>query len=238
MGRYWNGRTAPSPARPLGSGSGGTGQSSYTAGDILIAKADGKLYRKAIGSNGQILSVDTSDAQKTKWVTPGGGGGSSPWTLLNTITPSGGSVSVSNPGGYRNLLITGVDVVAAESTAFAYHYLRFYVNGTGLNAGNPSYRYSPSSMNNNEQFTGEARGYDAATAVKFNFRMLLSGINNGSRPNMNIRYVSYGNNMPPLDGLWQWWATSFTGIDFYVGGGSTFAGGTMKLFGCNDEEIA
>ncbi len=166
------------------------------------------------------------------------GGSSGPWTLLNTITPSGTTVSITNPGGYRNLLITGVGVTTSNTTSDSYHYLKQYIQGTGLNSGSPSYRYCPTSMNNNEQFTGEARGYNAATAVSFNLRMLLSGINTGSKPKMSIEWISYGNNMPPCNGLWQWWADSFSSIDFIESAGGIFTGGTMKLFGSNDQETA
>lgn len=56
---------------------GGTGQTSYTTGDLLYASASNTLAKRAVGSSNQVLTV--SGGVPT-WATPagGGGGGSGP----------------------------------------------------------------------------------------------------------------------------------------------------------------
>lgn len=51
-------------------------------GDIIAATADDTPVRLGIGTNGQVLTVDTTTATGLKWATPsggGGGGGSAGW---------------------------------------------------------------------------------------------------------------------------------------------------------------
>ncbi len=78
-------------ATPLVQGSGGTGFSSYTAGDILYADNIGTVSKLPVGSAGQVLKVQ---AGLPAWGTDntgggGGGSGSSMWatTTLNLIYP-------------------------------------------------------------------------------------------------------------------------------------------------------
>jgi hypothetical protein len=59
----------PSWASVLGAANGGTGQSSYTAGDFLVASGTTTLSKQAIGSDGQVLVVDTTQSNKLKWTT-------------------------------------------------------------------------------------------------------------------------------------------------------------------------
>ena len=100
----------PTPSAPLGSSSGGTGQGSYTAGDILVAGADGRLAKLATGSNAQVLTIDTSLGQKTKWATPdtGDGGGGPLGTLIQTINAdySTRSISFTLSGAYDTYIVT------------------------------------------------------------------------------------------------------------------------------------
>lgn len=59
----------------LGDANGGTGQSSYTAGDILVANDSGALVKLNDGTDGQVLTVDSTQNPNLKWATPSGGGG-------------------------------------------------------------------------------------------------------------------------------------------------------------------
>lgn len=58
----------------LGYARGGTDQSSWTKGQLLYASASNTLSKLSIGSNGQVLTVNSSGLPA--WVTPSGGGGS------------------------------------------------------------------------------------------------------------------------------------------------------------------
>lgn len=59
------------PAAVLGETAGGTGQSSYTTGDILYSDASNSLDKLAIGTNGQVLTV-TSGVPAWEDATGGG----------------------------------------------------------------------------------------------------------------------------------------------------------------------
>ena len=124
MGRYWNG-AVPTTARPLGSGSGGTGQGSYTAGDILVAGTNGKLSKLNVGTNGQVFTVDTTNDQKTKWATPSNSGGG--WTQIGSnVTGSGGDVTFSSiPQTFDTLRL----LVRSPASVDSQQNLQLRVNG-------------------------------------------------------------------------------------------------------------
>lgn len=51
---------------------GGTGQTSYTKGDLLVASSTSVLTKQAIGLDGQALVANSSTATGVSWATPGG----------------------------------------------------------------------------------------------------------------------------------------------------------------------
>jgi hypothetical protein len=44
-----------------------------TKGDILVATGSGTIVRQGVGSNGQVLTADSAEADGIKWATPAGG---------------------------------------------------------------------------------------------------------------------------------------------------------------------
>lgn len=63
---------------------GGTGQTSFTKGDLLVAQSSSVLAKLAVGVDGQILTVNSSLIAGLGWNTPGG----------NLIGSSGTQVSI------------------------------------------------------------------------------------------------------------------------------------------------
>jgi hypothetical protein len=49
---------------------GGTGQSSYVKGDLLVATNTAALSRVPVGANGQVLTADPTQPSGVKWATP------------------------------------------------------------------------------------------------------------------------------------------------------------------------
>jgi hypothetical protein len=70
-------------------------------GDLIAATAADTPARLAVGTNGQVLTADSTAATGLKWATSSSGG----LTLLATTTLSGSATTVSSiSGSYKNLL--------------------------------------------------------------------------------------------------------------------------------------
>ena len=75
-----------------------------TKGDIIVATGNATLVRQGVGTNGQVLTADSTQADGVIWATPAAAGG---MTLISTTTLSGASVTLSSiPSGYVNLVLT------------------------------------------------------------------------------------------------------------------------------------
>lgn len=73
-------------------------------GDLIAATAADTVSRLAVGTNGQVLTADSTAATGIKWASAASGGG---MTLISTTTLSGASVTLSSiPSGYVNLVLT------------------------------------------------------------------------------------------------------------------------------------
>ena len=80
-------------------------------GDLLVGDSADTLQRLAIGTTGQVLTVDTTLDGKVKWAAPAGE------TLISTTTLSGATTVLSSvPQTYNALkiLITGVTNLTAD----------------------------------------------------------------------------------------------------------------------------
>src|SRR3990167_1623640 len=53
---------------------GGTGKSSFTKGDVLIAQDSTTLAKLAVGTNDQVLTADSAQTTGVKWATASGSG--------------------------------------------------------------------------------------------------------------------------------------------------------------------
>lgn len=57
----------------LATGYGGTGQSSYVKGNILVASGTGGFAKLSVGTNGTVLTADSAETSGVKWAVPASG---------------------------------------------------------------------------------------------------------------------------------------------------------------------
>ena len=69
---------------------GGTGQTSYTKGDIIVATGASTLTKLSVGSNGYVLVADSAEASGVKWVPAPGSGTTA--GVFTTLADSKGDV--------------------------------------------------------------------------------------------------------------------------------------------------
>lgn len=77
---------------------GGTGQTSYTKGDLLVAQSGSVISKLGIGGDGQVLTVDSSQSSGVKWTNAGSGASVStmiPTPLLPFESGSGNSAALA-----------------------------------------------------------------------------------------------------------------------------------------------
>lgn len=84
-------------------------------GDLIAATANDTPARLAVGTNGQVLTADSTAATGIKWATPASGGG---LTLLSTTTITSATTTISSISG-------------------SYNYLLIYITNLGTTNANP-----------------------------------------------------------------------------------------------------
>jgi hypothetical protein len=93
-------------------------------GDLIGATAADTPARLAVGTNGQVLTADSTAATGLAWATPAAGGG---MTLINTggTALSGATTTVSSiPGTYKHLFLVWERVSVASGAAGESVYIR------------------------------------------------------------------------------------------------------------------
>jgi len=196
-------------------------------GDIIAATADNTVARLAVGTNGQVLTADSTAATGLAYTTISAGG----MTLLSTTTLSGASTTISvSSTGYNRLMIdvTGVTNDTADGELFI--------------------------KPNNQNSLGYATGVKNLVNTKtlYNFRgdsIYLSGGSNLDSANADNRWTifidypaavyhpiivygraSVGSNNFEINAMGATLNNAITSLVFVQSGGS-FLTGTVRVFG-------
>jgi hypothetical protein len=179
---------------------GGTGQTTYTTGDVLYASASNTLSKLAVGSNGQVLTLATG---VPSWATPSAGSGTG-WVFLDSATASTSTsldFTSSIDSTYNVYAFVAEDIVH-DSALHRYLYLRTSSDGGStfdsgstdyvweaykgnLNYGQDSFiRLTYDTISNNKSLSGTFFLYNPSDSVRTQFTGQTSidspGQNNGS----------------------------------------------------------
>jgi len=111
-----------------------------TKGDIIVATGNATLVRQGVGTNGQVLTADSTQADGVIWATPAASGS---MTLLHTITLSTTSHTQSSISqAYKNLYLVGQNLGAASGAALRIRcagrtggYIYSYITKNAIAAG-------------------------------------------------------------------------------------------------------
>jgi hypothetical protein len=90
-------------------------------GDLIAASAADTAARLAVGTNGQILTADSTAATGIKWATPAGGTES--WTLLSTTSLNTGTTSVTVTGLDKDKLMIVIEGVSNVGGGSGYYWI-------------------------------------------------------------------------------------------------------------------
>jgi len=200
-----------------------------TKGDLYTySTADARL---GVGTNGQVLTADSTAATGIKWATGSSGG----MTLLSTTSLSGSSTSISVGGGYKNLQIYVKDFYASsaaditmrinsDTTASNYHQLvlraagsiQSYVTNAADGFDVAGYQTGTSQADNFTQVT--IYDYDQATTKKA--VVASGGVINGASTKTSFLNT----------GTYQGTIAAVTNVTFVTNGG-TFSAGSVEIYG-------
>jgi hypothetical protein len=197
-------------------------------GDIIAATAADTPARLAVGTNGQLLSADSTTATGLAWTAAPSSGG---MTLISTTTMSGTSVTLSSiPGTYNDLI--------------------FVVSGVTNSSGDSQLYVSP---NNNGGVTDNIGVLATSVWRNQNDAITLWGSSSSLRTNSNniaaLRISNYAStttfkafqysgffvngssqNQPVMGGGAFRDTTAITSLVF-AASGTTFNSGTILLYG-------
>lgn len=141
----------------IAAGYGGTGQSTFTIGDILYASGTTTLSKLAAGTNGYVLTSN-GPGSAPSWQASSGGGGTvtsvgitgSDFTIVNTPITGSGNISLtlatvnSNVGTFNNVTVNAKGLVTAASNVTYLTNVTGYVTaGTGISISGSGTSGSP-----------------------------------------------------------------------------------------------
>lgn len=187
-------------------------------GDLIAATAADTPARLAVGTNGQILTADSTAATGLKWATPAS---AASYTLINTGgTTISGNTTVSSLGGYTHLFFVIEGACASGGSGTSY-FMRF----NGDTAANYA-QYSVAAFNST---TADSCNFNkAGTSIRLGFRYgTTTNFDNGNYSSGWLyRYGSSDDKMFDID---TWGTDGNTPMFNHVRGAYNSSGGVTSI---------
>lgn len=175
-------------------------------GDLIAATAADTLARLAVGTNGQVLTADSTAATGLKWATSGTGS----WSQAATGTLSGTSVTISSLSGKRYY----VALIGWSHNSASTEYVMLRFNGdSGTN-----YRRTDSDSAVSELYPAGSVTVSAATTRSIGFGVDMADTSMAGKPVTSVD--PQGN----VAGGWYMSSSAITSITLLPSGGSFDAG--------------
>jgi len=190
-----------------------------TAQDLIVADGASSVTRLGVGTDDQVLSVV---AGSVAWADAGGGS----YTLISSATASGASVTFSAiPSTYQDLVIVGdsIDLVGTENSitiqdnyGYLFVFARLEINGTTASL-------VADTTNSVIGTNSSGAGVSDFTAFIYNYKETM-------KRGVKVYGIGSRFNRPNfLNGLITH-STAISSLQINAGG-STFTGGTFRLYG-------
>jgi hypothetical protein len=223
-------------------GGGGLSSPLTTKGDVWGYSTTNA--RVGVGTNGQVLTADSTAATGVSWATPSAGGGI---TLLATATINNTSSTItfnSISSSYKNLYLVGRQINVNSNTAQGM-YIRVNNSSTGV------YQWNSFKTNNSSTVTHSGSASDSSwNTGAFTNTMGMSGDSDEYHTDINLVFPNYANSATKgvywnvgrsgntqgyfVEGQGRWTnSTAVSRIDLYTEQGVNWRGGTLYLYGEN-----
>lgn len=186
-------------------------------GDLIVASGADAVARLAVGTNGFVLTADSTAANGVKWAAAST---SDTWTLITSAsTAAVASVTFSSLSGYKKYMVIGTAIDSINSTTF-----HARINGQtsqGYYAGN-----DPAGSSDQFDLTRTA----AAQGTPRAFYMIIE---NADKSHPKTVYTSSGANSTAGSSSIQVFmnTSAVTSITVKTNSGNFFGGNSIALYG-------